>query len=180
MIRLLILSIFLGLQSVSAPAAQDSNPLYEELSRAGEVKVFVALPTDPSEKTGLDLDQFKKALEEELRGRKSIRFSPVASEAESKLVVETQVAGFQFSEHDPIDMLIGAGAAAMDAAKDEHFASLEADFTVREPDGRMRWKDRVRATITDAAITEAESRERILPRVSQGFVKEAFGKKRSK
>ena len=172
MVWTLILSIFLGLQT----PAWAADSLYQELTHTKDVSVFVEPPTDPSQ-TKLDTESFRKQIERALHERKSIHFVPAASGADSRLVVQAEIKGFTFSETDPVDMLVGAAAIALDAAKVEHFASIEADFTVREA-GRVRWSDRVRATITDEKMTEPESRTRILERAAHVFVTQAFRKKK--
>ena len=174
--RALFLPLFLAVLTLPAQASE-SNPLYEQLSRAKEVKVYVAVPTDPSG-TKLDTEAFRKAIEQALRDRKSIHFAPVASESEAILVVDSELKGFGFSLTDPVDMLAGVGMAAMDAAKVEHFASVDAKMTVREPSGAVKWTDTIHASITDPAITETESREKILPRAAEYFVRTAFGKRK--
>jgi hypothetical protein len=170
---LLLLSVAVPFFATPALAL---NPLYEEFSRVKEVAVYVATPTDNGA-TKLDTQAFHKALEDTLKARKSIRFAPVAFEQEAKLVVEADFKGFVFSETDPVDMLVGVGAVAADAAIQDHFASTEVVMTVREPSGKVRWTDTVRASITDHSISEADARVKILERAAELFVRAAFGKK---
>ena len=171
----LLFCSFLAL-SASVVSAEP-NSLYEELSRAKEVKVFVKAATD-SGAAKLDAERFKTATENALKERKSIHFAPAASEAEAKIVVEADVKGFMFSLTDPMDVLAGVGMAAMDAAKIDHFASVDVHYTVRDASGKVRYDDVVHASLTDEKFTEAEARERILARVSEIFVRSAFGKKK--
>jgi hypothetical protein len=174
------LPLVLALASVffAFPVQAEPNPLYQELSRGGEVKVYVAPVTDP-QGTKLDVTALHQAFEDALKNRKSIRFAIVPTESEAKLVIEPVIKGFVFSETDPVDMLVGVAAIAMDAATIEHFASTEVTVTVREQNGgRVRWNDTVRASITDAAMSEAEAREKILFRAADLFVRSAFGKKK--
>ena len=158
-------------------AAAEPNPLYEEFSRSKEVKVFVKFPVD-SGASKLDAERFKTAIENGLKGRKSIHFTAVSSEGDAQLVIESDIKGFMFSLTDPVDMLAGVGMAAMDAAKIDHFASVDARFTVREASGKTRWDDVVHASITDEKFTEIEAREQILDRMADVFVRSAFGKKK--
>ena len=171
----LLFCSFLAISSSQAFA--ETNPLYEELSRAKEVKVFVKAPTD-SGASNLDAEGFKTAAETALKERKSIHFASAASEAEAKIIVESDIKGFMFSLTDPVDMLAGVGMAAMDAAKVDHFASVDVHYTVRDASGKTRFDDVVHASITDEKFTEAEARAQILARVSEVFVRTAFGKKK--
>lgn len=168
----LILTICL----IASPVlAAEKNPLYEKLSRGKEVKIHVAVPTD-SGASKLDPEAFRKAVEDALRNRKSIRFAPVASEAEAQYVVETDIKGFTYSETDPVDMLAGVGMAAMDAAKQDKFAAVDALMTVRQVSGAVEWKDTVHASLTQETMSEPEARERIPARAAEVFVRGAFGK----
>jgi len=173
--RTLLFCSFLAFSSVAVSA--EPNPLYEELSRAKEVKVFVKVPTD-SGASKLDAERFKGAAETALKERKSVRFALAASEAEAKIVVESDIKGFMFSLTDPVDMLAGVGMAAMDAANIAHFASIDVHFIVRDATGKTRYDDVIHASITDEKFTEIEAREQILARVSEVFVRTAFGKKK--
>jgi hypothetical protein len=170
--------LFCSFLTIFASAASaEPNPLYEEFSRAKEVKVFVRLPMD-SGASKLDAEGFKTAIETVLKERKSIHFAKAASEAEAKLIVESDIKGFVFSLTDPVDMLVGVGMAAMDAAKVDHFASVDVHYTVRDASGKTRYDDVVHASITDEKFTEEEARQQILARVSEVFVRTAFGKKK--
>ena len=171
-IRLLLLclvSIFSASLAVAEP-----NPLYEKLSRVKEVAVFIKTPSD-SGASKLDAERFRASLEKALKERKSIHFVPATSESDARVVVEADIKGFMFSETDPVDMLAGVGMAAMDAAKIDHFASVDVHMTVKEA-GSAAWDDTVHASITDETMTETESRDRILDRASEVFVRSAFGK----
>ncbi len=161
----------------ASAAAAEPNPLYEEFSRVKEVKVFVMFPAD-SGVSKLDAQRFKTAVESALKGRKSIHFNVVSSEAEARLVIDSDIKGFLFSLTDPVDMLVGVGMAAMDAAKADHFASADIRFVIREASGKIRWEEVVHASITDEKFTESEAREQILDRTADVFVRSAFGKKK--
>ena len=162
----------------ASPAAAD-NSLYETFSRRSEVKVFVSTPTDVSEKKALDPAVLKASIEKALKDRKSIHFKTDAAESEADLAIDAEVKGFLFSESDPVDMLVGVGAAAMDAATIDHYAAAEAMFTVRDvKGGKVLWKEEVRATVTDHTMTEAESLQKISDHLAEQLMRKAFGKKK--
>jgi hypothetical protein len=177
--RNIILSLGLCAALAGPVLAQDTRGLlYDELSHAKEVKIYVASPADSTGKTNLDVSLFQKKIEEVLSARKSIHFSVVPSESEARFKVETEILGFVFSEKDPVDMLMGVGMATLDAIKNDHFASVDAKMTVKEISGSERWSDKIHASLTDEKMTEAESRVKILNRAAEIFVREAFGKPR--
>ena len=156
-----------------------TDSLYETYSRRAEVKVFVSIPTDTSDKKALDPAVLKAALEKSFSERKSIHFHPVPSEADADLALDAETQGFIFSESDPVDMLIGVEAAAMDAATVDHFAAADVLFTVREAKGqKVLWKEKLHASVTDHTMTEAESKDKIAGRLGEVLMREAFGKKK--
>jgi hypothetical protein len=173
----LILVVFsLGLVgTLGTGLAADS--LYDEMSRRKEVPIFVAMPTDAGA-TKLDMALLKTKIEETLRNRKSIHFLPVEDASKALLTVDVQTDGYVFSLEDPIDMLVGAGAVAMDAAKKDPYGSMEATFTVMSAGGEVRFKDKLRGSVTEEKMTEAESPGKVFEKISEVFVRNAFGKKK--
>ena len=162
----------------AALASAETPSLYESLSRKSEVKITVATTTDISEKKELDPAVLKDAIEKALTARKSIHFKVVPADA-AELAIDTEVKGFHFSETDPVDMLVGVGGTAMDAATIDHFAASEATFTVRDVKaGTTLWKDTLRASVTHHTMTEAESRQKVSERLAEMLMRAAFGKKK--
>lgn len=162
------------------PAAAGSVSLYDSLRRRFEIAVFVQTPTDGSGKAALDPALLKPALEKAFRERKSLHFKVVSTEAEADLTVDTQIEGFLFSETDPVDMLVGVGAAAMDAAVQDHFASVEATFIICDVKTKqILWKDKLGASVTDHTMTEVESKDKISEKLGVMLMRAAFGKKKS-
>ena len=151
--------------------------LYESLSRKGIVKVFVADLTDATAAPKADLPDLKKKIEEGLKNRKSIRFELVSKE-DADILLEGSVTEFLWTDSDPVDMITGWAAAAIDAAKKDHYARLMVDFVIRDAKGPVLWQDKVRATLTDPAMTEAESLPRINDRMVEAFMRQALAKPR--
>ena len=165
------------LAAVQAQAEQAS--LYEKFSRAKETTVSVSLPTDASTDKKIDVQVLKTEIEKALEARKSVRLKPVADASQAQIVVDAEVNGFQYRDEDPVDMIMGAGPIAMDAIKKEHFVTTEVTFTVKDrAAGTVLWKDKLRGSVTDAAMSEAESPAKVSERISEIFVREAFGRKK--
>ncbi len=178
---LAIISIIAIFACVSLSWAGTADSLYEKYSRAAEVKVFVVQPKEVAISGKIDTAVLKKALEKALSERKSIHFEITQNAAEAALSIEADLQGYYFSEHDPVDMLVGVGMAAMDAAKQDHFVRLEADYRVLDAKGgQVLWKDRLIASITDEKMTEDEAKVMILDRAADVFVRSAFGKKKKR
>jgi hypothetical protein len=154
--------------------------LYEALSRKNGIKTYVALPKDSTGKDQVITADLKKSIEDALSKRKSLSFAIVPGPEEAELVIDTEVTEFFWSDHDPVDMIMGLGATAMDAAVNEHYARMQAVFTISDKSGKVIWKEKLKATLTHPTMTEKESIERINPDMAQVLVKEAFSKKRSR
>lgn len=174
--RILTLSAAFALAAASAQAAPAAS-LYETYSRKGEVTVHVKTPVDGSGQSRLDPAVFKKQIEEALTGRKSVRFRVVPDPAGAELVVETRIDGYLRTDEDPVDMLVGAAAIAMDAARKEPYVRIEATASVASG-GRVLWSAPLTATLTGAEAVEATAPEAVGREFAKEFVSGCFGKKR--
>jgi hypothetical protein len=156
-----------------------SASLYDTYSRKGQVKVFVEIPTDKTEKKLVKSDALKAAIEKALKERQSVRFDVMRSADGSELVVDTEITEFYWTNHDPVDMIMGVGGTAMDIARVECYARLTANFKVRDgKSGATLWSDKLKATITKPDMSETQSLELIDDDMAKVLMKEAFGKKR--
>ena len=175
----MMMGMTLGLMAISAEAAPPQS-LYPELSKKKEVRVFLVPFTDISASKKVDLKDLEVKLAEALQARKSIRFVPVADSSQADILIQAEVKDFYWSDHDPVDMLAGVGMAAMDAAVVEHYAHMNANFTVQDAKTKkMLWKDTVIATLTNKTMTEAESLPLINEDMAKVFVRQCFAKKRA-
>lgn len=168
------LFVFIG-QSFAA------DGLYSEFSGRGVVKVFLQDPTDASAAKKVDLPALKKFVGEALTARKSLKFEIVPSREAADVAVETEVAEYFWTDHDPVDMIMGVGVAAYDAATVEHYARIQAGMAVRDAKtGRVLWKDKLMATVTDGKMPEADGPARASQKLAQDFAVHAFGKKKGR
>lgn len=143
------------------------------------VKVFVDEIKDSTQNHKVNPADIRARLSEALTGRKSIRFQMVDSPGNADLVIHVDLKDFFWSNHDPVDMIAGLGATAMDVAVVEDYAKLDADFTVTDArTGKPLWQDRVIATITKKPMSEIESLPLVTEDLAKVFIKQCFGKKR--
>ncbi len=143
------------------------------------VKVYLAEVQDSTPDHKLNVSDVKPTLSKALANRKSIRFEIVEGKEQADLLIETEIRSFYWTDHDPVDMLMGIGGTAADAAIREDYARVEADFTVTDlRKNRVLWKDRVMATITKKPMSEAESIPLVTEDLAKVFIRECFGKKR--
>ncbi len=143
------------------------------------VKVFVADIKDSTTEHEVDAVALKKEIERALAERRSIRFQVVDAAADAEIVIDTNITEFVWSDHDPIDMVIGLGAAAADAAMVEDYARLQADVTVTNAKSKQLWKDRVLATITKKPMSNVESIPLVSENFAKSFIKFCFTKSKS-
>ena len=150
-----------------------------ELYEGKSVKVFIEEIKDSSPQHKLNPPDVKRKLAEALGNRKSIRFQVVEVSAEADVSIGVDLKDFYWTDHDPIDMLMGIGGAAADAAIREDYVKVEADFLVKElKKNSVLWKDRVIATITKKPMSEAERIPLVAEDLAKVFIRECFGKKR--
>ena len=164
--------------SCAAVFAAEAN-LYDQWSHKSQVKICV-LDIKPAEGKKADVAGLKKEIEKTLQNRKSIHFVVLPDRAGADIVVEGEVLDFYWTDHDPVDMLMGAGAAAYDAMTIENYARMDAHFKVTDATGKTVWEDKPAATITSKTLTEAESPARINEDMGKVFVSACFGKKRAR
>ncbi len=155
-----------------------AETLYPELSRKAVVKVHIELPADATEKHQVRPEALKAAFETAFAGRKSLKFQVLPSPDGADLRIATKITEFLWTPDDPVDMIVGIGAVAMDAAVREPYARLQAEFTITDGSGRARWKSALKATITKKDMTEAQSLDLITEDMAKVLLREAFGKKR--
>ncbi len=181
MIKNVIPALVLALAATAFPALAHADTLYSDFSRRGTVKIHVAPPVDATGKDQILIAEFKKSIEEALAARKSVRFAVVPSESEADVVVESRVTGFSWTDHDPVDMIVGIGAAALDAAKVECYARMNVTFLVKDAkSGRKLWNEALSATVTKAKMSEKESLSLINSDMAKQFVIRAFGKSKGR
>ncbi len=158
-----------------------SESLYPLFNKKPSVRVVVALPTDVTEQKVVNAAGFKKELESALAARKSIRFQMLPSPEGADLTIDVQITEYYWTDHDPVDMLMGVGATAMDAARTENYARLQAVFTVRAAKTQKTlWSDKLMATITGGDLTKENGPAMIAKELGQVFVRSCFGKKRTR
>ncbi len=156
-----------------------SESLYPLFNKKSLVRVVVALPTDVSEQKAVSGVEFKKELENALAARKSIRFQAVQAPDEADLTIDSKITEYYWTDHDPVDMLMGVGATAMDAARVENYARLQAIFVVTDVrTQRVIWTDKLMATMTGSGLTKEDGPVRISQEMAQVFIRTCFGKKR--
>ncbi len=167
--------LMLGLFATSVAWA-DPN-LFSRFS-GKPVKVYVAPAEDSTSTHDIDTAVLKTKLEEALKGRKSIRFQIVENAADADLTIESQVVGYVWTDHDPVDMLVGIGGAAADAALVEDFASTEVDMKVTDTKSKIVvWRDRIRASVTKKQMSRPDSVPLVSDQLAKTFIKECFSKR---
>jgi hypothetical protein len=172
----LFLTAVFSFSTLSAQGA--SSTLYSQFS-GKNVRIHLAEIKDSTTDHKVSISEVSARLTEALVNRKSIRFQVVGTPGEADLVVQVDLKGFFWSNHDPVDMIAGLGATAMDVAIVEDYAKLEADFIVTDAKtGETLWQDRVIATVTKKPMSESESLPLITQDLAKVFIKQCFGKKR--
>ncbi len=172
----LLLSLFFSFVFFTSASA---GSLYNTYNGKGTVKVHVSKPTDSTTDKKADLAGIKAEIEKKLKDRKSITFQTVDSKEDAGIAIDADIKEFFWSNHDPVDMIVGIGAAAMDAAVQENYSRMQAVFTVTDVrTKKVIWQEKVMATITSKTMTEKDSVPMMSEDVAKAFVKRAFAKQR--
>jgi len=158
--------------------AMETGNLYS-LFHDKTVKVYVAEAKDSTKDHETDPKAIKLKIEEALKNRKSIRFEIAQDPSQAELLVDADVNEFLWTDHDPVDMLMGAAAIAYDMATVEDYARLQADMSVTDAkSGKVLWKDRVIATITKKPMSRPESIPLVAGELAKTFIKYCFSRRR--
>ena len=153
-------------------------PLFHDKS----VKIYVADVTDATKEHESDAKLIKSKIEEALKNRKSIQFEIVQDPAAAELLVTANVTEFYWTDHDPVDMLMGAAATAYDIATVEDYARLQAAISVTDAKSKKElWKDEhLVATVTKKPMPKNESVPLVSAELAKVFIRDCFSKSRSK
>ena len=163
--------------SLLAAEAGNLYPLFHDKT----VRVYVAEVKDTTPEHETDPKILKTKIEEALKRRKSIRFEVTQDPSAAEIAVETEVYEFMWTDHDPVDMLMGAAATAYDIATVEDYARLQADMSVRDAKTKKElWKERVMATITKKEMPRKDSTPLVAEELAKVFIKDCFSKRRTR
>ena len=176
---LIAFGVILGMGLV--PTLGFCDTLYDLLAAKSSVKVFVETPTDATGKNKILPDDLKKQIENALANRKSMSFKVVGALQEADIAVKTEVTGFVWMDHDPVDMIMGVGAVAWDAIDVEDYARMDAKYSVTDAkDGKTLSQGELTANVTKKDMTEKDSLAVINEEMGKVFVRRVVGKKKSR
>ena len=165
-------SIFLAAVSWAVP--QSLYPLLDGKT----VKVFIAEPKDSTKEHETDPKALKAKIEDALVKRKSIAFEAVKDAQAADLLIETNIQEFMWTEHGPVDMLMGVSTAVIDAMTVREYARIQADMTVTDTKSKKElWKYRVMARVKKSPMTRAESIPLVQQEFARTFAKLCFAKR---
>ena len=172
-----LLGVFFAFGTASAAEFDNLYPLFSHKSL---VKICVSpLSDETGKEKKADPADLKKKLEEALAARKSIRFQVVPKKEEAEIVVMARITEMVWMEKDPVDMFMGIGSAVMDAVIQEHYARMEALFTVQDAKtNQVLWEEKLKATVTHPTMSKAESVPMVDEDMVKVFLRECFGKRR--
>jgi hypothetical protein len=101
--------------------------------------------------------------------------------AAAKVTSMRLVEKYYWKSEDPIDMIMGAGAIAMDMIMKDNYAYLEAVFTVRDAaDSKELWSKKLKIDLTRRGMSMEESLPLINDKTARFFIRECFSKGGSK
>lgn len=175
---LLGLGLVIGV-TVAMPAWAATGSLYSRFE-GKTVKTYLADVTDESSGHEVDPALLKASLRQALESRKSTRFVLVNSPEEADIRIDTAIQGYFWTDHDPVDMLMGTAAIAMDTAVIEDYASVEARVAVTDlKSSKILWDNKFSASVTKKPMSQADSIPLVCGDFAKTFIKKCFGKTRA-
>lgn len=135
--------------------------------------VYIEPATNQAE-AQLDPRQLDTALADALTQRKSMIFTLVDRRQDADCTIHAQIRRYEYREQDPVDMIMGWGAVAMDAMKKEPYATTVISVTVTPNGGQRPWQDEIRGTVTQQGMTEAEAPARAFAKAAARFITTYF------
>jgi hypothetical protein len=171
--KIMLLASFL----VAAAGFAHAQNLYTKYN-GGAVKIFISEIKNSTQEADVNTQTLKTEIEKALKERKSITFRFVSTAEEAEIVIDATVNEFMWTDHDPVDMLVGVAGTAADVAMVEDYARLQADVTVTDNKSKKTvWRERVLATITKKPMTKSESFPLVAENFAKSFIKSCFSKK---
>jgi hypothetical protein len=160
--------------------ASTGNASLYPLFKNKTVKIHVSEVKDSTKGHEADPKIVRQKIEEALTKRKSVKFEVVTDPSQADLVVNTDVSEFFWTDHDPVDMMMGAATTAYDIAVVEDYARLQADMTVVDNKSKKElWKEHVMATVTKMKMPLPDSVPEVSEHLAKIFIKDCFSKKHS-
>ncbi len=159
-------------------ATAEPQSLYSQFN-GKVVKVYLGEIKNSSEETSISTDVLRQKLAEALKNRRSVTFEMTDKPENADLSIDVNVRAFMWTDHDPVDMLVGVGAVALDAATIEDYARAEAYVVVSSAKSQKAlWQDSVVSTITKKPMSKADSIPLVTDELAKNFVKQCFKKSR--
>lgn len=178
-LRLALIFFIVLLFPIASVLAAETGNLYP-LFYGKTVKIHVAEVKDSTKDHETDRKIIKEKLEEALAKRKNIHFQITQDPSEAEIIVNTEVQEFMWTDHDPVDMLIGVVGTVKDIVTVEDYARLQADISMTDTKTHKElWKQRLMATVTKKPMSRKESIPLVTEKFVKVFVRDCFSKRSS-
>lgn len=143
------------------------------------IKVYVKDFVNESGQGQILAADFKKALENTIANRKSVKFELVLSPGASDVQISGVIKKYLYSEADPITSFAGPTALLVDAVTTENYAELVVDFTVTDTkSGGVLWEKSMKSFVKHT-MTPAQSIPMVYEKLSRDFLWKSFGKRKT-
>jgi hypothetical protein len=135
------------------------------------IKAYVSDVVNSSGDRKIDVKKLKNSIEEALRSRLSHTFEIVKKKDKADIIINTEVLEYLWTEHDPVDTVMGFPAMVYDAVQKKNYACMKAIFIILDAkDGAQIWRKTLRSTITKSHMTEKESYNLSNERIAKIFL----------
>ncbi len=163
--------------NVSSVMAEEGE-LWRLADKDGLIKAYVGQPNNESGKNTEVSADLKKALEEALANRKSVKIEVVKTPEESDVQINSIIKKFSYMDKGPFKPTPGVGTTLLDMAATAtmNYVEERVEFAVIQTGtGKLLWKDMLHPYIKEK-MTEAQSIPLISKKVASHFVWKCVGK----
>jgi len=175
-----VVSIFVSVACDVSYAADNVN-IMEYFENQYITRIFV---NDIKNSTGneeVDLILLKESVENAFLERVSQDFEVAVTSETADVTIDMNITEYLWTEDDPVDNLLGIGGVAIDAAKQENYARMIAEFKFTDvKSGEVLWEDTLKATITDDEMSEGDSYGMINDRIVKVLTRNLFSRHKAR
>jgi hypothetical protein len=150
--------------------------LYDALSCRKAVKVFVADVEDSTQEKAADIASLKDLMENALSARMTINFDVVQKKEDADILILCDIEEYIWKDKGFFDMIPAARFVAGTLIRG-NFARMQAEFTVSDAvTSKVMWKEKLKASISDKAMSRSDSVLMVNEKIVKIFVREAFSR----
>jgi len=168
---MMVFVIAASILSVNDADARRKTPI-EYFNDWGQTNVYIGEITNSTGDENINLEELRKNLDAAFFVRTKYDFKIVKDKSAADIIITVDVQEYKWAEHDFVNTL-PFSIKNLNPAADEHYARMQALITVKKAsNNRKMWQDKLKATISNATMTEQQSYGMVSKRIVAIFIRE--------